>query len=242
MIKGYFLWMLLSWLTGSPLGAAVLIIALFLWGDRFAFGYSRPLRFVQRRRRVNLLEATIANNPHNRTARLELAEIYLPQRKYRKALELLRPNFDAGDNDPITLYSLGLACYGSGFADQGEQLFDAAEDAEPGFRSGQIDLERGRWRLKNGDAVGALAPLQQFVETRYGTVEGRVLFAKALAKLGKREEATAMRRSAWIEYQQAPSFKRKQERLWAWRANPVRPAVYFVIAVAVITVLGLLAK
>lgn len=242
MIKTYFLWMALAWLTGSPLGAAVLLLVLFLLGDRFAFGYSRPLRWMQRRRRVSLLKETIANNPHNRTARLELAEIYLPQRKYREALELLRPNFDAGDNDAITLYSLGLACYGTGFHEQGEQLFDATEDAEPGFRAGQIELERGRWRLKHGDAVGALAPLQRFVEMRYGTVEGRVLLATALAKLGQRAEAAAMRKSAWIEYQHAPSFKRKQERLWAWRANPARPIAYLLVVVAVVVAISVFAR
>jgi hypothetical protein len=240
VIKGYFLWMLLAWLTGSPLGAAVLLVVLFLVGDRVAFGHSRPLRWVQRRRRLNHLRTTIETNPHNRTARLELAEIYLPQRKYREALELLRPNFDAGDNDPITLYSLGLACYGAGFTEQGEQLFDATEDAEPGFRAGQVDLERGRWRLKNGDAAGALAPLHRFVEMRYGTVEGRVLLAKALAQVGHGAEAAAMRKSAWIEYVQAPPFKRKQERLWAWRANPARPAVYVTIVIVVVVVAGLL--
>ena len=64
-----------------------------------------------------------------------------------------------------------------------------------------------------------------------------VLLAKAYAGLGRSEEAKAAREDAWRAYKQAPRFKRRQDRSWAWKAKPIAALVHYgaiVLAVALV--------
>ncbi len=72
------------------------------------------------------------------------------------------------------------------------------------------------------------------MKARHGTVEGRVLLAKALDKAGRDADAALMRDEAWKDYVAAPGFQRRRERMWAWRARPSRPLTYVAIALVVL--------
>lgn len=223
----YFQWLILTSLTGSPVLSIVLLLAAWFVLDRFTFGLlPDPLRFFARWRRTGFLERTLSANPHDRRSRFELAELYIGQRRYAKALNVLKPNLEAGDDDVPTLFAMGVACCGAGHPEQGEVFLQAAAEKDPGFRVGAIDLELGRWRLKRGEAPGAQEALQRFLRVREGTVEGRVLLAQALLRGGREPDAALMREEAWKEYVSAPRFQRRVERFWAWRAKPSRPLAY----------------
>jgi tetratricopeptide (TPR) repeat protein len=233
----YFQYLILSWLTGNPILAMAILFFGYWFADRFTLGIlPDPVRWVRRFFKVGKLRRVIAANPHDRRSRFELADLLVGQRRYREALELLRPNIEAGDEDPSTLFLMGLACYGSGHAGQGEVFFTHAEEADPKFRLGAIDLERGRWRLAKGDAKGAIEALERFVGLRKGTIEGRVLLSRATAAAGNDGKAALIREDAWKEYVTAPRFQRRVERLWAWRAKPSRPFTYAVL-IAMVAVL-----
>jgi tetratricopeptide (TPR) repeat protein len=222
--------MILSALTGSPVGAIVILFVFWYGLDRFTFQLlPNPLRWINRWRRQSQLRNTIAINPNDRRARLELSDLLVGQRRFAPAVELLKPNVEAGDDDATTLFVLGVACLGSGRTEQGEIFLEAARDADPTYRLGSIDLELGRWRLARGDAAGALEPLQRFCDTRRGTVEGKVLLARAVAAKGDAPGAARLRDAAWDEYVSSPVFQRRQERFWAWRARPSRPLTYGVV-------------
>jgi len=201
--------------------------------DRFTFRFlPDPVAFVRRRMQEGKLQRDLVGNPHDRRARYELAELTVARRRYARAVELLRPNLEAGDDDVPTVYLMGVACLGAGHHPQGEQLLDAAASEDPGFRLGAIELERGRWRLSRGDARGAQEALRKALAFRSGSVEVRVLLARALQGGGDDGAAALMREEAWREYVGSPAFHRRAERLWAWRARPSRPAVYAVAALA----------
>jgi tetratricopeptide (TPR) repeat protein len=172
----------------------------------------------------------LQSNPHDRRARYELADLWVAWRKYAAAVEVLKPNLAAGDEDVATLFLLGVAYLGAGDAARGELLLDEAEKLESGYQMGAIDLARGRFRLARGDAKGAVEALERLREARPGTVEGRVLLAKALDRNGQDGEGALVREEAWKEYVAAPGFQRRRERLWAWRARPSRPIAYGVMA------------
>lgn len=232
------LWMILSMVTGRPLLSLGLVLVAVWAMDRYTFQVlPRPLRFLHRWRRAGQLERLLHINTHDRRARFELAELRVGRGRYAAAAELLKPNLEAGDEDVDTLFLLGVAYLGARETAKGELLLSEAEKLSPDYRMGSIDLERGRLRLAHGDAKGALAPLERFVQGRHGTVEGRVLLAKAMDKVGRDADAALMRDDAWKEYVAAPGFQRRRERMWAWRARPSRPLLYAAIAVGVL-VLG----
>lgn len=233
----WFLWMILSSVTRSPVLSLLLVFGLAYVVDRHTFGIlPRPLRMLGRWRRAGHLERLLMANPHDRRARFELADLRVGQRRYAAAVEVLKPNLAAGDEDVDTLFLLGVASLGAGQAAQGELLLDEAEKLNPDYKMGAIELERGRWRLARGDAKGAVEALERFCKSRHGTVEGRVLLAKALDKSGRDADAALMRDEAWNDYVSAPAFQRRRERAWAWRARPSRPIAY---AAGVVLVLGL---
>ncbi|MFL5349040.1 MAG: hypothetical protein ACJ8AT_29935 [Hyalangium sp.] len=231
----WMLWMILSLVTGRPLLSLALVVVAVWAMDRYTLQVlPRPLRFLNRWRRAGQLERMLLANTHDRRARFELAELRVGLGRYAAAVELLKPNLEAGDEDTDTLFLLGVAYLGAGESAKGELLLNEAEKLSPDYRMGAIELERGRLRLARGDAKGALEPLERFVESRHGTVEGRVLLAKALNKVGRDADAALMRDDAWKEYVAAPGFQRRRERMWAWRARPSRPLLYAAIAVAVL--------
>ncbi len=216
------LWVLLSLLTGSPLSALVLAVALVWVADRYALRLlPRPLRALARWRRERLLRRTLAVNPHDRRARLELADLLLARRP-AEAAALARANVEAGDEDVYTLYVLGAGLARSGHDEAAERVLDAARAIEPGFRMGEIDLELGTARLRGGDLAGARDALLRFVQERPGTVQGRYLLAQALRRAGDGGGAARVRDEAWSEYRLLPRFRRREERRWAWSLRPLR--------------------
>ena len=189
---------------------------------------------MKRLNRELTLKRTLLNNPHDGRARLELAELLVERRAHRSALEVLKPNLEKGDDDVQSLFTMGSACVFAGYPDQGEKLLEHVRELDPDFRVGEVDLVLGKARLGRGDFGGAKEALERLVNARKGTVEGRVLLAKALDGLKDDSGAALMRDDAWKEYVAAPRFQRRKERWWAWRARPSRPLLYLAVALVVV--------
>lgn len=233
-------WALLSAITGRPV-ASLLALAVFWWAaDRFTFGVlPDPLRAVGRARRRARLERTILANPSDRRARFELAQLLVEARRPGRALDVLRPNLEAGDDDVHTAFLYGVALARTGKHAEAERVLGIARAAEPGYRMGEIDLELGMVRLVRGDADGAREALVRLLEARPGTVAGRYHLARALEALGDADGARRVRDEAWREYRAVPAFRRRADRLFAWRMKPWRPAA---IALAVLVVAALVVR
>src|SRR5574337_553875 len=202
----FLLWSLVAWATGSPLGSLVALLLLWWAADRFTFRVlPDPLRAAGRWRRRAALERAIAANPSDRRARFELASLLLEARRPARAIEVLRPNLEAGDDDVHTAFLFGTLLARTGQQQQAEHVLGIARAAEPGHRLGEIDLELGRSRLGRGDLAGAREALGRLVEARPGTVQGRVLLARALDGLGE-AGGDRLREEAWREYASLPRF------------------------------------
>jgi hypothetical protein len=226
-------WIVLTALTGNPILAAVIVLIVWWVADRFTLGIlPDPFRLTRRWMRAAALRRQLAANPNDRRARLELATLLVERNRNSEALALVKPNVEAGDHDPSTLFVMAQSCFGTGHAAQGELFLDEVMERDPNFRMGEVHLERGRWRLERKDAKGALMALQELANARPGTVEGKVLLARAHQALGDDLAASNVRREAWREYANAPRFQRRRDRWWAWRAKPSRPLLYVAIALA----------
>jgi len=234
MSSRWLLWILLASLTGSPIASLLLVLLLWWVTDHFTFQFlPDPLRWLGRRQREGQLRRLLDANPSDRRARRELAELLLERRRPAEAAALLRRNVEAGDEDLHTAFALGAALARSGARDRAEPVLAVARQLDPAFRMGEIDLELGRLRVRAGDFAGAREALSRLVAARPGTVEGRWLLGEALRGLGEPAAAAEVREAGWREYQGLPRFRRRHERLFAWRIKPWRPAL-----VAVLLLLG----
>jgi tetratricopeptide (TPR) repeat protein len=217
-------WYLLSRLTGSPIGSLVALLVIWWAGDRLTFRIlPDPMRLVARWRRRGQLRRTLGDNPHDRRARFELAQLLLDARRPRQALEVLRPNIEAGDDDVHTAFPWGTILARSGHDEEARRALAAAREAPLGFRCEDVDLELGRMGVAQGDFAGAKEALLRVVALRPGTVEGRYYLARALAGLGDEAGAQTVKDAGWREYATLPRFHRRHERPFAWRLKPWRP-------------------
>jgi tetratricopeptide (TPR) repeat protein len=231
-VSKWVLWILLTSLTGSPLGSIVILVVLYWTLDRFTTRVlPDPVRGFLRWQRVNHLERTLANNPNDRRARAELADIFNQQRRHQKAIELLKPIIEHPDEPTQTLYLFALASFGSKQYEQAERVLLAAKREEPDFRGGDLDLELGRVRFAKNDLQGAAESLTAFCNKRRSTIEGRVLLARVKEKAGDAAAAQKLKQEAWQEYVSSPPAHRRRDRFFAWQAKPARPIAYGAVAI-----------
>src|ERR1700730_605942 len=111
------LWML----TGSPVAAAAILLAVYAIADWYTFGFLRGVAHAvadfQRGRRLRIV---LLHNPHDRKARADLGQILISQRRHARAIEVVKPLADADPHDVNALYLLGIACLATSRVDQGE--------------------------------------------------------------------------------------------------------------------------
>ena len=102
----FFLFALLSWITGNPLLALLVIIALtvpsWLAGSRYAWRFHRWMRAQGEAGR---LRRTLAVNPHDVKARTELGAILVRHGRFREARAELEQAMPRADDLPEANYA-----------------------------------------------------------------------------------------------------------------------------------------
>lgn len=226
-------------LTGNPLAGALVVLALWAFADFQTTGFvRRAVRAVRDWSRGSRLARAIDLNPHDRKARVDLGEILVRQRRFERAAEVLKPAVEADPEDSAALYWMGRACLGGARFEQAELFLETVAETGSGTLPEDALLELGRSRLDRRDGKGAAALLERFLERRAHSVEGRVLLSRALALQGDSAGAGRERDRAWSEYRTSPRYQRRAERLWAWRARPLRPVAYAVLAAIAMAMVG----
>jgi tetratricopeptide (TPR) repeat protein len=236
----FYPWLVLSYLLSNPLLAGIAVLAVWLVADRAWYRRTGPWQWLKRHQGIAKLRVRLDVNPHDRDARFQLAELLVDREENDEALSLLEKNVDAGDSDVETLWLAGKAAYGSSRADArelGERYLGMAAQEKPSFRSGAIDLELGRGRLRHGRYDEAREALARAIAARPGSVEVHVLLARTHAGSGEVEAVRAARRKAWQVYREAPRFKRRQDRTWAWKAKPSAAVAHYATLSCVVGVL-----
>ncbi len=231
-------WAVLAWFIGPLRSALALFLTRWLLGRWTLGAFCDPFTWLRSLWQLQRLHRSLRARPYDRLLRFQLARLLLLHRWHRVAFNVLRPSVEGGDHSTETLFTFALACFGAGHFEQGEALLSQVEQEDPRFGLGAVHLERGRWRLRRGDFAGAKAALEALLLVRPGTVEGRVLLARALRRLGERAAAQRMRAAAWREYVEAPLFHRRRERAWAWQAQPLRPVLFAALFLAPVLFLG----
>lgn len=233
----FYIWMLVMLVMANPLLAGLVILAVWLLADRAWFAGPKSWRWWKQRARVTKHRARLEVNPHDRDARFGMAEHLASTGRHDEALALIQQNIDAGDDDDETLLVAGIAAWGSSTpngAELAEQYLAAAREKGSSFRAAAVELELGRGRLRRQQFQAAEEALRAAIDRRPGSIESHVLLAHALAGQGKTDEAQQIKKKAWQLYKESPRFQRRQDRSWAWRANPTAALRYIAVVVAVV--------
>lgn len=216
----FFLFALLTWITGNPLLAVLVLIALSLPGwwasSRWAWRFSRQVRAWGETGR---LRRALTMNPHDVAARTALGAILVRQGKFREARAELTQAMPRADDLPEANYALGLCLLHDGEAEKGRELIERALAINPKFGYGEPYLRLGDFRAERGEWEQAAERYRQATSIHSSSVEVWYKLAQALTQLGKQDEAKAALQEALTSYRTAPWYRRGDDRPWKRRAS-----------------------
>jgi tetratricopeptide (TPR) repeat protein len=232
----WILWMV----TGNPLVAIVVLVLAFALLDRFALGLTPPwIKAWLRPGQASRLQAQVNANPHDKPARRALAELLVARRRYARAVSIIEPVVaESARPESGALLIAAEAYLGHGNLERAGACIEAAH---AGARTNQyfaLALLTGRILEGSGRLLEAQEAYAEAVSLSQGRVEPRYRLYRVLKRIERLEDAEKARRGAWQAYVEAPFFQQRQERLWAWRANPARPAMYAAVLCGVGIVLS----
>jgi tetratricopeptide (TPR) repeat protein len=180
--------------------------------------------------RIRALDAQIAANPANVTARRDLAEIWLTRLRPRRALTLLdearartsaegsAQNAQNATANAELLYLTGVARVRCGDAEGALEPLVQAVDLDPRVRFGEPYLVAAEALTVLGRFEEAEDALDRYVHSNSSSLQGYVRLAEVRKARGDREGARRALREALDTWAQLPGYRRRKELGWWLRA------------------------
>lgn len=219
-MRNLFLFFLITLLTGSPVIALLVILVFYLALDYQFIGLSRRLfgRF-RRAGAIRVLLRELAVNPHDATARRDLGRFLVEARRFDDAVPHLQMAKERMPESDETVCDLSLAYLWTGKVPEGEDLIRQALERSPKLRYGEPYLRWGEFLLHQGRVTEAAERLERFRSIFSSSVEGHYLLGLAYQRAGERDKAVSAYRVALEMFKRSPGYKRREERLWAWKTR-----------------------
>jgi len=219
-VSKFILFFFLSWLTGSPFLAVVILLVVYLAIDRTYYGFvPDPLRAFRSAGRIRELQRIIAINPHDARSMKELGIFMVERKNYQKALEYFIRASSKMSDEPEFNYYYGISLARSGAVDKGRALVDNALLAAPGLKYGDPYLAMAEVYIDTGAYDSAVPLLEHFLKVRISSTEGLYQMGLVKVKTGKAGEGREYLKKAVAVFKEAPRYKRKIERKWVWKAR-----------------------
>ena len=133
------------------------------------------------------IQAAISAKPMDLTPHVLHARAAIVRGHYAKALDIVNRARETHPNAPLLDYAEGLAHVNSGQEELGLRKLALAADAAPNVPSVQSDL--ARYRLANGDYLGAESAISKYRTLQPERFAGLALQSEARARNGKADEA-----------------------------------------------------
>ncbi len=218
-MRTFFLFVLLSWITGNPILAGAILLLLFAGSYLL---YSRRLyRFRQTWRdvsRIRELRAELAVNPENAKARSDLGEMLARKGRFAEALTHLERAIARCDDQPDTNFYLGWTHLALGNLEEGRRYILRALELNPRFGYGEPHLRLGDFFFSRGEYKEAIPHYEAFRTIYSSGVEGLYKLGECYLAIGEREKGIEVLREAAVAFRSAPWYKRQEERAWGRKA------------------------
>src|SRR5262245_40857898 len=222
-MRNLFLFGIVTWLTGNPFLALVVVLLVSAAGYGYLSG--RLFRFpraVERWLTIRELARTVATNPHDASAQADLGRLQVEAGRPARALPHLEVAHARAPEVAETAYYLGAARLRLGDAVRGRPLIEEALARDPRLGYGEPHLRLADYYLDHNQPGEALTHLERFIAMHASSVEGQYKLARAYLALGKAEPARVALDEAVRAYGGAPRFKRREERPWRLRTAWLR--------------------
>jgi tetratricopeptide (TPR) repeat protein len=211
---------LLYLLTGSPIIALLILLAVFLAVDRTYLGFlPDPLGAFRTSSRIRELKKVVSINPHDGRALKELGIYMLEGRHYQNALQCFEIAEAKMSDDPEFNYYYGISSIRTGNINKGKELFEKAVSASPALKYGEPYLMMAEIYIDNGDYKSALPLLEKFEKIHSSSSRGFYQMGLVKLKLGSRDEGVEYLKKSIQAFKESPFFKRRTDRKWAWKAR-----------------------
>ncbi len=214
-----FIFPLLWWLTGNPLLAIILTVAVIYVIDRRYVGlFPDVTKPFQTAKRLAQLKQSINLNPHNNSEKLEMARILNGKKRYAHAKKVLEGIAAAMEDSAELWFELGSCELALGNLQTGEQHMQRALKINPRVAYGEPYLRMGEAFAKH-DTAKALSYLRKFGEVQSSSCEAYYLLGQLYRRIGQQDEAAEAFREVLNIYRILPKYKKKSERRWAMLAR-----------------------
>ncbi|WNR43251.1 tetratricopeptide repeat protein [Paenibacillus roseipurpureus] len=219
MLGKLFIFALLWRLVGNPFLALLILLVIFYLLDRRYVGILPNIwRPFQLKRKATRLRVDLHANPHNTSAKLDLARILIERKKYQEALPYLEQSLPIIADSADVHYEIGLCLLKLGRIAEGERYMLQAIELNPRVKYGEAFL-----RL--GEALAPHAPeraaqfIEHFRDLHSSSVEAYYRLGQLYQQLGRQDDAKRAYREALDIYRGLPRYSRRQQRRWAWLAR-----------------------
>lgn len=220
MFSRFFIFYIVTLLTGSPLFALLVILGLYLAIDyQFTGVLRRGVQIFKMESEISELRRKVALNPHNAAALSDLGRLLVMRGKARDALPILERAYERLSDTEETTYYLGLASLATGRKAEGERLVLKALEKNPKFRYGEPALRLAEHYARTGRPDEAQTYFDRFFAIHSSSPEGYYKFGQFQLQTGNRAGAAESFRKAIEIFKLSPSFKKRQDRLWAYKAR-----------------------
>lgn len=218
-MKLFFIFGLLWWLLGNPfLALIVLLVILYALERRFLGLTPSLLRPFKRRSAIAKWRRQLQVNPHDVSAKSELARLYIEGKKFREAKDILLGIEPQMEHSAEYWSDLGLCELALGRTEEGERAMLRALAISPRVKYGLPYLRLGEAFAKT-DAEKALAYLREFQEIHSSSCEAYYRLGSVYASMGRTAEARETDRECLAIYRSLPRYMKRRERKWALRSR-----------------------
>jgi tetratricopeptide (TPR) repeat protein len=206
-------------IVGNPfLALLILLVILYVLDRRYVGILPNIWRPFQLRRRASRLRIDLHANPHNTSAKLDLARILIERKKYQEALPYLEQTLPIMQESADVHYEIGLCQLKLGRIAKGESFMLKAIELNPRVKYGEAYLRLGE-ALAPLDPKRAAQFIEQFRDLHSSSVEAYYRLGQLYQQLGRQEDAKRAYREALDIYRGLPRYSRRQQRRWAWLAR-----------------------
>ncbi len=215
-MRDFGLFLLLSYITGNPLLALIILAVAYGIIDRFYIGLLPDiLKPVKRNRQIRNYLAQLSRNPADADSAMKAGILLFEKKSYRKALELLQ-TAEAKIKDSARLYQyLGMTEMELENGEKGRDFLNRALelDRKTGYGLPYVYLMNYEMNAPDPDE-NRLNELRERLES-FSNVENFYRMGRIYKKRGDKKEAAQMFRLALRDYSYCPRRLRKMHRRWA---------------------------